>query len=61
MLFYISILQIITELKMPIKSAVNDAANTPLFFFIFTQLVYTAIVYSVVSVDPIITEATHPM
>lgn len=46
---------------MPIKSAVNDAIKTPLFFFIFTQLVYTAIVYSVVSVDPIITEATLPM
>lgn len=46
---------------MPIKSAVNDAIKTPLFFFIFTQLVYTAIVYTVVSVEPIITEATLPM
>ena len=49
------------ELKIPIKSAVNDAIKTPLFFFIFTQLVYTAIVYNVVSVEPIITEATLPI
>ena len=30
-------------------------------FFIFTELVYTAIVYNVVSVDPIITEAKIPI
>lgn len=53
-------LQIITELIIPIKSPINAASRTNLIFFIPTTLVYTAIVYSVVSVDPIIVDAIRP-
>ena len=53
-------LQIITELNIPIKSPINAAINTNLFFLIPILLVYIAIVYKVVSVDPIIVEAISP-
>lgn len=53
-------LQIITELSIPIKSPINAASNTNLVFFTPTTLVYTAIVYSVVSVEPIIVDVINP-
>ena len=53
-------LQIITELNIPIKSPINAAINTNLFFLIPILLVYIAIVYKVVSVDPIITDTALP-
>ena len=54
------ILHIITELIIPIKSPISAAINTNLIFFIPTTLVYKAIVYNVVSVDPIIVEVIIP-
>lgn len=42
------------------KSAKRAATRTNRIFFTLTQLVYTAIVYKVVSVDPIITPAMIP-
>ena len=42
-------------------SANKAAQSTNLVFFTFIQLVYTAIVYSVVSVDPIIVDAINPI
>lgn len=61
-LFYTTIkLKTITLATIPTKSAHNAAHNTNLVFFIPTLLVYTAIVYTVVSVDPIITEAIKPI
>ena len=53
-------LQITTETIIPTKSPINAAINTNLVFFIPTALEYIAIVYSVVSVDPIIVEAINP-
>lgn len=48
------------ETNIPVKSAAKAAIKIPLVFFILTELVYTAIVYNVVSVEPIITEANIP-
>ena len=45
---------------MPIKSAVKEASKTNLVLFIFTLEEYTAIVYKVVSVAPMMTEAIIP-
>ena len=59
--FYDKFRQIITEINTPIKSPTNAASSTPLVFFIFTILVYIAIVYNVVSVEPIIVEAIIPI
>ena len=59
--FYNIILQITTLAIIPTISAVNAAQRTNLVFFIFTLLVYTAIVYKVVSVDPIIVAAIIPI
>lgn len=58
---YYKKLQITIDAVIPIISPISAATNIPLVFFIFTQLVYTAIVYRVVSVDPIITEAILPI
>lgn len=55
------ICQITTDVIIPTASAIKDATNTNRIFFIPTQLVYTAIVYSVVSVEPIIVEAIIPI
>lgn len=55
------ILHMITETSIPITSPANAAINIPLVFLILTQLVYTAMVYKVVSVDPIIVEAIIPI
>ena len=41
------------ETNIPVKSAAKAAIKIPLVFFILTELVYTAIVYNVVSVEPI--------
>ena len=54
-------LQITIADIIPTIYAVNPANNTNLVFFIFTQLEYTAIVYKVVSVDPIIIAANFPI
>ena len=50
-----------TDVSIPTKSARRAANNTNLVFFIFTALVYNAIVYKVVSVDPIIVELIKPI
>ena len=42
------------------KSARRAATKTNRIFFTLTQLVYTAIVYKVVSVEPIIVDAMSP-
>ena len=42
-------------------SPTNAANKIPLVFFILTTLVYIAIVYKVVSVDPIIVDAIIPI
>ena len=42
-------------------SAINAAINTNRIFFIPTALVYNAMVYNVVSVDPIIVDAINPI
>ena len=49
-----------TETNMPVKSASKATARTKRIFFIFTVLVYIAIVYKVVSVHPIIVDAISP-
>ena len=50
-----------TILKViPTKSAINAGIRTNLVFFIPTAPVYRAIVYKVVSVDPITIEAISP-
>ena len=49
-----------TEVSMPTKSASNAAINTNLAFLIRIALVYIAIVYKVVSVEPIIVEEIKP-
>ena len=46
---------------MPTKSAKRAATSTNRVFFIFTALVYNAIVYKVVSVEPIIVELIKPI
>ena len=46
---------------MPTMSAVSAASKINLVFLILPQLVYTAIVYKVVSVEPIIVEAIFPI
>ena len=46
---------------IPTISAVNAAIKTNLVFFIFTLEEYTAMVYNVVSVAPIITAAITPI
>ena len=46
---------------MPTKSASNAAYKTKRVFFTLILLVYNAIVYKVVSVDPIIVEAINPI
>ena len=43
-----------------IKSAIRAATKTKRIFLTFTVLVYIAIVYKVVSVDPIIVDAINP-
>ena len=48
------------DIIIPVTSAARDAINMFLVFFILTLLVYTAIVYKVVSVAPIITDAINP-
>ncbi len=53
-------LQIMTEVTIPTKSPTKPAINTNLIFLISTALKYTAIVYNVVSVDPIIIDAINP-
>ena len=58
---YDIILQKTTEASMPTKSAAKAAINTNLAFFILIALVYIAIVYKVVSVEPIIVEAIRPI
>lgn len=58
---YDKILQITTDVSIPIMSATSAAIITHLVFFIPTELVYIAIVYSVVSVEPIITDAIKPI
>ena len=50
-----------TEVSIPTKSARRAAIKTNLVFFIFTALVYKAIVYKVVSVDPIMVELINPI
>lgn len=50
-----------TEVTIPAKSARRAAIKTNLVFLIFTALVYNAIVYKVVSVDPIIVEHINPI
>ena len=60
-LFYPNKLQNTIENSIPITSAINAAVNTNLIFFTPTQLVYTAIVYNVVSVEPIIVDAINPI
>ena len=57
---YDKIRQIATEATIPAKSASSAANKTNLVFFIPTHPVYTAIVYSVVSVDPIIVDVINP-
>ena len=52
---------ITTDTTIPTTSAHNAAHNTNLLSLIFTLLVYTAIVYMVVSVEPIITDAISPI
>ena len=42
------------------KSAIRAAVRTKRIFFTLTQLVYIAIVYKVVSVEPIIVDAIRP-
>jgi len=58
--FYDKNRQIITEINIPTMSPINAAPRIPLLFFIFTTLVYIAIVYRVVSVDPIIVDVINP-
>lgn len=43
-----------------IKSATRAAARTKRIFLTLTELVYIAIVYKVVSVEPIIVDAINP-
>lgn len=50
-----------TEVIIPTKSAIKAANNTKRVFFTFIVLVYKAIVYKVVSVEPIIVEAINPI
>ena len=50
-----------TEVSIPTKSASKAASKTNLVFFIFNALVYKAIVYKVVSVEPIIVAAIKPI
>ena len=50
-----------TDVNIPIKSAAKAAINTNLAFLILIALVYIAIVYKVVSVDPIIVEEIKPI
>ena len=52
---------ITTEINIPTISAIRADTKTNLIFFIPTQLVYIAIVYKVVSVDPIIVDAIKPI
>lgn len=54
-------LHIIVEIIIPVTSPISAAPNIPLVFFILTLPVYTAIVYKVVSVDPMITDANIPI
>ena len=49
------------DTNIPTKSANKAVQSTNLVFFTFIQLVYTAIVYNVVSVDPIIVDAISPI
>jgi len=58
---HVKILQNTTEIIIPTKSPINDAIKTNLIFLIPTTLVYIAIVYNVVSVDPIIVEVIIPI
>ena len=53
--------QIATDAIIPVKSAIKAANNTNLVFLIFTELVYMAIVYIVVSVEPIIVATINPI
>ena len=50
-----------TEVSIPTKSASKAAIKTNLVFLTFTALVYNAMVYKVVSVDPIIVELINPI
>ena len=53
--------QIATEVNIPTVSPISAAIKIPLVFFIFTTLVYIAIVYNVVSVDPIMVDTIIPI
>ena len=59
--FYDKNRQIPTEIAIPTISPIKAAPRIPLLFFIFTILVYIAIVYNVVSVEPIIVDAIIPI
>jgi len=56
-----NIRQINTDASTPVKSVSRETHNTNLVFFIPTELEYTAMVYNVVSVDPIIVAAINPI
>ena len=57
---YANIWQIATEAIIPTISPINADINTNRIFFIPTAAVYIAIVYIVVSVDPIIVDIIFP-
>jgi len=59
--YYDIICQKTTEVTIPAKSARRAAIKTKRVFFILTALVYNAIVYKVVSVEPIIVELIKPI
>ena len=58
---YDIIRQTTTLLSIPTTSAAKAANNIYRVFFTLTQLVYIAIVYKVVSVEPIIVDAIIPI
>ena len=60
-IFYKAKFQNTIEIAIPTISAIKATIKTNLIFFIFTQPEYTAIVYNVVSVDPIIVETISPI
>lgn len=58
---YDIIRQKMTDVKIPTKSAKRAAYKTKRVFLILTVLVYNAIVYKVVSVEPMMVEAIKPI
>ena len=58
---YDIIRQKMTDVIIPTKSASSAAYKTKLVFFTLVTPVYNAIVYNVVSVEPIIVEAIRPI